>query len=146
TPGAQRGALSGEYPNDPKIDGDKPLFTITKANMAQYADKLSEGHKHLLNTYDTYKLNVYPSHRLVTWPNEIFEATKVNATACEMLDPDTPNNCKLGFPFPIPKTGAEPIWNHKVKWRGESLTRYNNQMIVQPSGDFQLTKLVEDVQ
>jgi hypothetical protein len=145
-PAQRRGALSGEYPNDPTIDGDKPLFTITKANMAQYADKLSEGHKHLLNTYDSYKMNVYPSHRFVTWPNEIFEATKVNATNCVMIDPDTPDNCKLGFPFPIPKTGAEPVWNHKVKWRGEAVTRYNNQMIVQPNGEFQLTKLIEDVQ
>jgi hypothetical protein len=84
-PAQRRGALSGEYPNEPRIDGEKPLFTITKANMAQYADKLSEGHKHLLNTYDSYKMNVYPSHRFVTWPNEIFEATKINATNCELL-------------------------------------------------------------
>src|SRR3546814_19689996 len=51
----------------------------------------------------------------------------------------------LGFPFPIPKSGAEPIWNHKLKWRGESVTRYNNQMIVQQNGDYQLTKIIEDV-
>ncbi|MFP5307141.1 MAG: DUF1329 domain-containing protein [Gammaproteobacteria bacterium] len=145
-PAQRRGSLSGEFPTDPKIDAEKPLFTITKANMAQYADKLSEGHKHLLNTYDSYKMNVYPSHRVVTWPNEILEATKVNATNCELLDPDTPDNCQLGFPFPIPKTGAEPIWNHKTKWRGEAVTRYNNQMIVQPNGEYQLTKIVEDVQ
>ncbi|MFA5939366.1 MAG: DUF1329 domain-containing protein [Sinimarinibacterium sp.] len=146
TPAARRGALSGEYPNDPKIDVEKPLYTINKANMAQYADKLSEGHKRLLNTYDSYKLNVYPSHRVMTWPDEIFAATKTNATTCALLDPDTPDNCNLGFPFPIPKSGAEPIWNHKLKWRGEAVTRFNNQMIVQPNGEFQLTKLVEDVQ
>ncbi|SFF30305.1 Protein of unknown function [Fontimonas thermophila] len=146
TPGQQRGSLSGEFPNDPKIDADKPLFTITKANMAQYADKLTEGHKHLLSTYDSYKMNIYPSRRVVTWPDEILAATKANATNCELLDPDTPNNCKLGFPFPIPKSGAEPVWNHKLKWRGEAVTRYNNQMIVQPNGEYQLTKLIEDVQ
>jgi hypothetical protein len=144
-PGKQRGPLKGEYPNAPDIDNEKPLFTITKANMAQYADKLSAGHKYLLNTYDTYKMNVYPSHRVVGWPDEIYKATAENATKCEMIGTDNPDNCKLGFPFPIPKTGAEPIWNHKLKWRGENVTRYNNQMIVQANGDYQLTKLVEDV-
>ncbi|WP_028007098.1 DUF1329 domain-containing protein [Solimonas flava] len=145
-PEPQRGALSGEFPNNPKVDAEKPLFTITKANMAQYADKLSEGHKKLLSTYDTYKMIVYPSHRLVDWPKEIKDATVKNATTCEIQGTDVLNNCKMGFPFPVPKTGAEPIWNHKLKWRGEAVTRYNNQMIVQNNGDYQLTKIIEDVQ
>ncbi|HUP92839.1 MAG TPA: DUF1329 domain-containing protein, partial [Solimonas sp.] len=68
TPGKKRGSLKGEYPANPEIDGEKPLFTITKANLAQYADKLTEGNKKLLATYESYKMNVYPSHRFVTWP------------------------------------------------------------------------------
>ena len=146
TPAERKGPLAGVYSADPEIDNEKPLFTITAANMSEYSDKLTEGHKELLRRYpDTYKMIVYPSHRKITWPEEIIAATKVNATNCAMLDPDTPDNCNLGFPFPIPKTGAEPIWNHKLKWRGEAVTRYNNQMIVQPSGDYQLTKITEDV-
>ena len=146
TPAKQRGSLKGEYPANPEIDNEKPLFTITKANLAQYADKLTEGHKKLLAQFDSYKMNVYPSHRFVAWPEEIYKATAENAVTCELVGVDSPDNCKLGFPFPIPKNGAEPIWNHKLKWRGEAVTRYNNQMIVQPNGEFQLTKLVEDVQ
>ena len=145
-PAPKRGALSGEFPNDPKLDGDKPIFTITKANMGQFADKLSEGHKKLLSTYESYKMNVYPSRRVVNWPKEINDATKANATSCELIGTEEPDNCALGFPFPIPKSGAEAVWNHKLKWRGEAVTRYNNQMIVQPNGDYQLTKLTEDVQ
>src|SRR3546814_6330475 len=57
-PEPQRGALKGEFPNNPKIDAEKPLFTITKANMAKYEDKLTEGHKKLLNLYSDYKMNV----------------------------------------------------------------------------------------
>ena len=144
-PRPREGALKGMFPHDNKIDGEKPLFTITKANMAQYADKLTEGHKKLLTSFDSYKMNVYPSHRTVGWPDEIYAATKANATTCELVNTEILNNCKLGFPFPIPKSGAEPVWNHKLKWRGESVTRYNNQMIVQPNGQYQLTKLVEDV-
>ncbi|WP_245732379.1 DUF1329 domain-containing protein [Solimonas aquatica] len=138
-------SLKGEYTSDAAIDAEKPVLTITKANMAQYADKLSEGHKYLLKTFDSYKMNIYPSHRQVAWPAEIYKATAVNATKCQLLGVDNPDGCSLGFPFPIPKSGAEVIWNHKLKFRGEAATRYNNQMIVQPDGTFQFTNIVEDV-
>ena len=53
---------SGEHHPDPYAN-DKPLFTITPANMAQYAAKLTEGHKALFKTYPDYKMVVYPTHR-----------------------------------------------------------------------------------
>ena len=137
---------TSEYSSDPVLDKQEPLFTITADNMAEHRDKLTIGHQELMKRYpDTYKMKVYPSKRDLAWPDFIYEATKANATSCEMIDPDTPHNCKLGFPFPIPKSGAEPIWNHKLKWRGNQVTRYNNQMIVQLDGDYQLTKITEDV-
>lgn len=37
------------------------------------------------------------------------------------------------------------IWNHKLKFRGSAVRRYNNQAIVKPDGDYQITKIVEDV-
>ena len=85
TPIQQKGALKGEYTSDAAMDAEKPLFSITKANMAQYAKFLTEGHKKLLSTYPTYKMNVYPSHRVVTWPREVEAATKANATAATLL-------------------------------------------------------------
>ncbi|WP_411887238.1 DUF1329 domain-containing protein [Hydrocarboniphaga effusa] len=143
-PAPKHGNLSGEFPHDEKIDAEKPKFTINKGNLAQYEAKLTEGHKFLLKTYDSYKMNVYPTHRQVDYPAEIKEATVKNAGTCEMIGTDTLDNCKLGFPFPIPKTGAEPIWNHKLKFRGDYAKRYNNQMIVQRDGQFVLTKIIED--
>ena len=141
-PAPKHGNLSGEFPHDEKIDAEKPKFTINKGNLAQYEAKLTEGHKFLLKTYDSYKMNVYPTHRQVDYPAEIKEATVKNAGTCEMIGTDTLDNCKLGFPFPIPKTGAEPIWNHKLKFRGDYAKRYNNQMIVQRDGQFVLTKII----
>ena len=135
----------GEFPNDPSLDGEKPLYTITKANMAQYKDFLTEGHKKLLSSYDSYKMNVYPTHRVAAYPDFIYKATAENALTAELVGTDVATGAKLGFPFPIPKSAAEVIWNHKLKWRGNAVKRYNNQLIVQPSGDFQLTKIVEDV-
>ena len=36
--------------------------------MAQYAAKLTEGHKKLLQTYNDYKMVVYPTHRSAAVP------------------------------------------------------------------------------
>lgn len=139
------GSPPGKYALDPAMAAEKPLLTITKANMARYGEQLTAGHKKLLLSYDSYKMTVFPTHREVSWPDEIADATQRNATSCERVSSDVLDGCRLGFPFPIPRDGAEPIWNHKLKWRGEALTRYNNQLIVQTDGQYQLTKLVEDV-
>ncbi len=143
-PAEQRGKLSGEYPSNPAYDAEQPLYTITKANMAEYAEMLSDGHKYLLENYDTYKMNVYPSHRPVKFPDFVETWTKWNATNCELIGTDNPDNCKIGFTFPIPQSGAEVVWNHRVRYRGSDVVRYNNQMIVQRDGSYQLTKIIEE--
>jgi hypothetical protein len=146
TPAARRGDPRGEFRSDPAIDAERPLFTITKAGLAQHAARLTAGHRLLLERYpDTYRMDVYPGHRVVTWPQEVLDATVANATTCQLIGTDQPDQCRLGLPFPIPQSGAEVIWNHKLKWRGETVLRFNNQLIVRPGGQFQLTKLVEDV-
>ena len=145
-PGKQAGKLSGDYPANPAVEAEAAKFTITAANMAQYADSLSEGHKYLLKTFKDYKLNVYPSHRNVAWPDFIYKATAANATNCDLQGTDDPDNCKLGFPYPIPSSGAEVIWNHRLKWRGNAVVRNNDQMIVDQNGHSQLAQLVEEVQ
>jgi len=145
TPAKQKGKLSGEYANDAAVEAEKPLYAITSANLDKYSDKLSEGHKYLLKTFKTYKMSVFPSHRNVAWPDFIYKATAVNATNCALVGTDNPDNCKQGFPYPIPQTGAEVIWNHRLKWRGDNVRRNNDQMIVDPSGKYQLAQLTEDV-
>src|SRR5690606_20242911 len=51
----------GQHPVDPYPD-DKPLFTITAANMAEHAERLSAGQKALFETYpDTFAIPVYRS-------------------------------------------------------------------------------------
>ena len=137
------GPLSGEFPHDEQIDGDKPLFTISHDNYTSYADKLTEGHKELFKRYADYKMNVYPTRRTVGFPDFIYKATAANASTCKLGDSDDLDGCSVGFPFPLPKSGAEVIWNHKLRWRGEAAQRYNNQFIVQPSGEYQQTRLLE---
>lgn len=146
TPQKARGALKGEYADDPSIANEKPLMVIEAKDVAKYADKLTEGHKELFKRYpSTYKMQVYPSHRKYTFPDKLLEETKLNATRAELEGVDNPKGAYVGFPFPIPKSGAEPIWNHRVKYRGGAQRRSNNQMIVQQDGKFSQTKVVEDV-
>jgi hypothetical protein len=77
---------SGDHHPDPYAN-DKALFTITTANLAQYAAKLTEGHKALFKTYTDYKMEVYLKHSSAYAPERIYEATKHIATTAT-LAPD----------------------------------------------------------
>ncbi|MEG1082665.1 MAG: DUF1329 domain-containing protein, partial [Pseudomonas sp.] len=62
--------------SDPFAD-EKPLFTITAQNAAQYKDKLSAGQLAMLARYpDTYKIPVYKTHRSAALPQDIYAAAK----------------------------------------------------------------------
>ncbi len=120
-------------------------MVIDRANYQQYADKLSAGHQAMFARYDDYKMVVYPSIRTAFYPQAIYEATKANAVNAELVGTDDVNGASLGFPFPIPGTGAEVMWNHKLKYKGDAVKRYNNQAIVKPDGSYKISKLIEDV-
>lgn len=128
-----------------KPEWQKIQLTITNDNLAQYADKLTIGHKAMFEKYPDYKMNVYPTVRTAFFPQAIYDATKVNATSAKLVGTDSVQGAKLGFPFPIPKQGAEVVWNHKLKFRGSAAIRYNNQAIVKPDGSYKISKLTEDV-
>ncbi|MCC2655599.1 MAG: hypothetical protein K0Q76_707 [Panacagrimonas sp.] len=127
------------------LDSIKPLYVITQANLKDYESKLSEGHKALFKTYPDYKMIVFPAYRNAFFPDDILKATVANATSASLTGTDEIKGAKLGFPFPIPQTGAEPLWNHKLKFRGSAVKRFNNQAIVKPDGTYKISKLVEDV-
>ncbi|MBW1646404.1 MAG: DUF1329 domain-containing protein [Deltaproteobacteria bacterium] len=112
----------GDHHPDPFAD-DKVLFKITKANMAKYADKLTEGHKALLAADENYYLNVYPTRRSASAPQRIYDATKKNALTATLTPDGNGINAAVGIPFPIPKNGLEAIWNHLVHYRGNYVER-----------------------
>jgi uncharacterized protein DUF1329 len=100
--------------------GDKPLYQVTAKNMDQHADKLTEGVKAMLKKYpDTFRIDVYPTRRTATAPQWVIDNTARNAVKAELKDM-MPVGAYGGIPFPIPKSGAEAIWNHTLRWRGEA--------------------------
>ncbi|GGO78909.1 hypothetical protein GCM10011348_11900 [Marinobacterium nitratireducens] len=116
---APAGYTKGGQLVDPFAD-EKPLYTVTSQNLAEYGDMLSDGQKALFAKYPDFKMNVYPTHRTAPIPDWVAENTKTNALNAEL----TPNgngvtNAYGGIPFPIPQNGNEAIWNHTLRWYGE---------------------------
>lgn len=126
---------------------DEPLFVITAQNMAEHKDLLTPGYQALFRKYpDTFKMPVYKTRRTVFAPELVYERTKRNAMEAELANNgESLVNAITGIPFPIPQSGKEVIWNHKTRYRGVSVTRYNTQLAVQANGDFVPYKLREDV-
>jgi hypothetical protein len=95
--------------------------------------------------YPSYRMIVYPTLRSAYFPPEVEQATIKNAASAELIGTDEVKDAVLGFPFPVPKSGAEVLWNHKMRFRGSTVRRYNNQAIVKNDGSYKISKLVEDV-
>jgi Protein of unknown function (DUF1329) len=125
---------------------DKPLFTITSKNVDQYKDKLGAGQLAMFAKYkDTYKMNVFKTRRTAAYADFVYEATYNNALNSELgANGEALVNATVSVPFPIPKSGVEPIWNHKARYRGNGGARWNVQAAVTTGGAYNLVKITED--
>jgi len=124
------GYKSGEVRPDP-FANEKPLFSISGKNADQYANRLSEGVKALLKKYpDTFRLDVYPTHRTATAPQWVYDNTFKNATRAKTTRGGYGvEDAYGGIPFPIPKDGFEVMQNHRLKWMGETTSiNFENYM------------------
>ena len=128
---------SGAHHVDPFPD-DQPLFTITKANLDQYKDKLSAGQIALLNAYpETFQIPVYQSRRSGSAPQWVYDNSIKNASTARLLDGGNGfADAYGGIPFPIPEAGVEALWNHIVRYRGTYITRRSAEVAVQRNGAF----------
>ena len=134
----------GDHHPDPYA-GDKILYTITKANMGQYKDKLSVGHLAMLDLYGTFKMNVYTSHRSASCPPRIYDMTKQIAATAELIEGgDGVTGAINGIPFPIPKTGQEAIWNHLLRYRSDIAARTMAQAAPTRNGSYSLVEFEDE--
>jgi Protein of unknown function (DUF1329) len=135
---------TGQHHPDP-FAGDKPLFTITAANMNEYAAKLTEGHKRLFQTYKDYKMIVYPTHRSAAAPQRIYDATKRIATTANLAPGGNGVvGAVEGIPFPIPKQGIEVFWNHVLRFRADAAQAVVGQAPMTAGGSYTLVKFNEE--
>ncbi|MDO9458738.1 MAG: DUF1329 domain-containing protein [Alphaproteobacteria bacterium] len=114
----------GDRHPDPYAD-DKVLFTITAANMAQYEKNLGVLSVGMLKAYpETYKMNVYPTHRSCAQPPAVYEVIKSNAlNSVGAPDGAGFSGAIRSTAFPIPSVTQEMMWNHTLKFRDYKFTR-----------------------
>lgn len=129
----------GWEPGDPRIDAfadDEVLFQIDAGNLDEYRDNLSPGQIALLESYDGYRMDVYPTRRSCGYPQWIYDATRRNATTATLDDDQI--YLQTGwhpFLFPIPKSGAEVMWNHQYGHFTEGKIEYYATFAPTRSGD-----------
>lgn len=120
---------------DPYAD-DKVLYSITAANLAEHADKVTAGQQALLKKYpDTYRIDVYPSRRSHAAPQWVVDNTLANATRATLDDEGVLSGAYGGIPFPITQDPEEMVWNHQFRWQGEGVKHVYNGYVVQEDGD-----------
>ncbi|MFI8383064.1 DUF1329 domain-containing protein [Pseudomonas sp. NPDC079086] len=129
----------GQHHVDPFAD-DKPLFTITKANLDQYKDNLTPGQIAMFNTYpNSYQMPVYQTRRSGSAPQWVYDNTIKNATTAKLLDGGNGfSDAYGGIPFPIPQNGVEALWNHIARYRGTYIVRRASEVAVQRNGSYSL--------
>lgn len=109
---------AGGFPYiDPYAD-EKPLFSITSKNMAQYADKLDDGNKALLTRFPDYRIDVYPTHRSAPPLPKYGRDNTINNITKPHTEGDNTGlaDAHAQVPFPIPKTGYEAMWNFNTRY------------------------------
>ena len=141
---AYTGGLGKDVTGNP-FASEKPLYTITAANAAQYRDKLTTGQLALLERYPTYKINVYPSHRTASLPQAQLDYIKSEAATAKLANG---GNGVQGVehstvPFPIPQTGVEPMWNHMMRYRGGNTQKNTTEFPVHTDGNFTPVRRIE---
>ena len=134
------GYVLGEHHRDPYA-GDQPLFVISAANLDEHRDRLSVGHQRILETYSTFEIPVYPTRRSASVPQRIYDATRsIAATAKLVDDGNGVGGAAIGIPFPIPGNGLEVIWNHLLRYRGETVACTIGQAAVTRGGAYTMVK------
>jgi hypothetical protein len=128
----------GDVRQDP-FAADKPLFSIDATNIDKHKDKLSAGQIELINTRKGYRMDVYPTRRSCGYPDFVYEQSRKNATLAKLTTDNKDHLAQAvggGFPFPIPKVGAEALWNHRLRWQGEGRHEYYATIFMNPDGSF----------
>lgn len=126
----------GDFHPDPYFQ-DKVKFKVDHTNIAKHQSKLTEGQIALLKKFPDLYLNVYPSRRSASYPGFVYDALKQNAASAKLLDQGTGvTDTIMTSPFPIPQDGLEALWNHTLRYRGQSFAYEGATVATTPGGDF----------
>lgn len=122
---------------------DKPLFSISRANLAEHRGQLSPGQVAMLERYpQSWKLQVYPTRRSASYPDKVYAAAKFNASNAKLIEGGNGiADFNTATPFPIPQSALEVLWNHLARYRGDSAKRHYAQAVPQSGGAYFMTQI-----
>jgi len=87
-------------------------------------------------------MKIYPTRRSASYPQYVYDRTMANATTAELADEGNGVvNAVGGVPFPIPKNGVEAIWNHLVRYKGETADQITGQVAPTAGGNYTFVRL-----
>lgn len=129
------GRKAGDIPLE-LFPSERPLYQVSASSLAQYTPLLSEGTKALLQKYpESFRLDVYPTHRTASAPDSVYASTFANASRCKTKDGGySLEGCAGGIPFPIPKEGVEVMWNYLLRVEAPSSEYRFRNMVVNADG------------
>ena len=128
------------------FQGEQPEFVITSQNYEQYSENLTPGQIAMFQRYpESFQMPVYPTQRSVGYPQDVEEQVKRTAGQAKLVNNgDGIENFSHGtFAFPIPKSGAEVVWNHLTRYR-VNIKRWHSQAMPQTNGSYTLIKMEEE--
>lgn len=126
---------------DPFKD-DKPQYSVDASNVDKYADKLSAGQVALIKTYPGYRMDIYPSRRSCPVPDTVAQQTRKNGSAAKLGADGWQLEQVLGggIPFPFPKSGAEAMWNYKLRYTGSGRRAQISALLPDKDGGYSENK------
>ena len=134
-----KGYVKGEFHPDPFAEDDIKLV-INSSNMQAHKKMLTQGQMALLTKYPDYFMNIYPSRRSAAFPEFVYKAAKQNALTAELQPYGTGvTNTVMTSAFPIPKNGAEVLWNHTLRYRGFRWQLVSSTINTKESGEYGVT-------
>jgi hypothetical protein len=138
--------LEDNFSSNP-FEDEQPLFVITAQNYQQYRDNLTPGHVAMFERYpETFQMPVYQSHRTVGYPQKLYDEVKNSAGQAKLVNggDGLDNFPHKFFAFPIPKSGAEVVWNHNTRY-ALNAKRWYMQAMPQTNGSYTLIRLQDEV-
>jgi Protein of unknown function (DUF1329) len=121
TGGISAAAVPTAGPRPDPFAAERPLFSITASNLPHYAARIPEGAKALFAKYPDYRMDVYPTRRTAAAPQAVYDAILRNASTARAAPEGITSGIEGaagGIPFPIPRDGAEAVWNHELAFWG----------------------------
>jgi hypothetical protein len=130
---------SGDFHSNPYFR-EKPLFIINQENMEEHKSRLSPGSQRLLTQFPSLELPIYETHRSASYPDYVYEGIKNNVNSASLMRFGAGvNGARIGSPFPIPQNGLEILWNHTLRFRGQSVSFKASTVSVNAAGSRAIT-------